>query len=399
MESIAERGPFAGWAADAIGDHRFTLIDVGCSGGIDTTWRIFGERLTAVGFDPNLEEVKRLKANEASHNVWYEAGFVGLQPGDPILERRAGRGFWDRNPWNRLAVARTVEIISKEIKAASNEEKTKLNIWQETELATTPTVDLPSFIEEHEVLRSIDFIKIDIDGGDFDVLQSLAADLKRRQVLGLCLEVNFFGSDHETEHTFHNTDRFMRAQGFDLFGLTTRTYSASALPQRYLLSVPAQNEGGRPFQGDALYLRDLCSPESGADAAAYGNSKLIKLAALFSLGGLPDHAAEVLLTFRSRLDGHLDIDRGLDLLAAETVLGREQGWNYAQIKSAFEMNDPKYYDAQQPTVPKEFEIAGSADRELSDALCELTEIKNSRRYRFVNKLGDTFNRVRGWLKI
>jgi hypothetical protein len=39
---------------------RFTLIDVGCSGGLDAAWRDVGPRLQAFGFDPMAEEIERL---------------------------------------------------------------------------------------------------------------------------------------------------------------------------------------------------------------------------------------------------------------------------------------------------------------------------------------------------
>ena len=62
------------------------------------------------------------------------------------------------------------------------------------------------FDRKHEVHD----IKIDVDGADFDILQTLSDSLMRLNVLAVGLEVNFVGSPDETDHTFHNTDRFMR---------------------------------------------------------------------------------------------------------------------------------------------------------------------------------------------
>ncbi|MFX8362538.1 hypothetical protein ABTL34_19440, partial [Acinetobacter baumannii] len=78
---------------------------------------------------------------------------------------------------------------------------------------------------------------------------------------------NFEGSYSPHHHTFHNTDRYMRRHGFDLFGLTTRNYSSGALPSPFLYRYPAQSLHGRPLQGDALYLRDFAwrSPETDPD--------------------------------------------------------------------------------------------------------------------------------------
>ena len=71
------------------------------------------------------------------------------------------------------------------------------------------------------------------------------------------LEVNFVGTDQPDEHTFHNTDRFMRARASTCSGSTCATYSTRALPARYVWPTPAETLSGRPFQGEAYYARDL----------------------------------------------------------------------------------------------------------------------------------------------
>jgi len=64
MEGLLSRTNFAELAASAPELSHFTVVDVGCSGGIDTAWRVFGPKLTAFGFDPNLDECARLQTAE-----------------------------------------------------------------------------------------------------------------------------------------------------------------------------------------------------------------------------------------------------------------------------------------------------------------------------------------------
>jgi len=336
MELIAPRGDFASYAASRLQRENFVLFDIGCSGGIDLCWRQFGERLEAHAFDPNLDEINRLTAAETNPLVRYVGGFVGVAPDDPIRVLRGSRGPLARNPWERLAVARSVSIISK-TRELNNEEKRGLNMWQETRLADRRNpIDLRVYLREAAV-RSIDFIKIDIDGEDFDVLQSLESTLNDTGVIGCGLEVNYFGSDHPSDHVFHNTDRFMRKAGFDLFGLTVRTYSNAALPGRYLYAVPAQGETGRPLQGDALYLRD---PAAGGSELSL--DKLLKLAALFSLAALPDCAVESLLRYRDTLRDAIEIDEAIKMLVKQSGIAPD-GASYEQIIREFEANGPRFY--------------------------------------------------------
>jgi hypothetical protein len=165
----------------------------------------------------------------------------------------------------------------------------------------------------------VDFIKVDVDGYDLDVILSAATCTQKSPVLGYTLEVNFYGSTADTDHTFHNTDRLMRQWGFDLFGLSMRRYSAAALPAPYEWDGPAQTLFGRPYQGDAVYLRDPMAAETrGAPPCpALSPQKLLKLACLFECFGLPDHAAELVQANSQTLSDLGSPQRLLDILANE----------------------------------------------------------------------------------
>jgi hypothetical protein len=148
-------------------------------------------------------------------------------------------------------------------------------------------------------------------------------------------------------------DRLMRAHGFDLFDLSVRRYSLAALPRPFLYPHPlaSQTTAGRPFQGDALYLRDPGYPHAGRDLSVWTDDKLLKLAALFALIGLLDQAAELLLLSRNRLASRLDIDAMLDQLTEESQDSDTVLWQgrrltgYRPYIAAYETDDPAFYGA------------------------------------------------------
>jgi hypothetical protein len=290
----------------------FYLADVGCSGGIDAGFRAFGSRLAGVGFDPNVKECERLAGLE-TQRIAYEAAFVAA----PSRER-----YIERNPWVRLSIWRSTHIRMEQSKSYSNEELTRTNRWNQTALAER-TIDLSQYLAG----RDVDFFKIDIDGPDFDVMKTISYP----SILGISMEVNFIGSTGADEHTFHNTDRFLRGQGFDLYDLSFRRFSLTALPGKYLNPHPSETTTGRPVQGDAIYIRDAV-----ADKLPLSREKVIKLAGIFSLNSQHDAAAEVLLFYRDQLD--FDVDHALDIIAGEAVQKP-----YAEHIAAFERDDPQFY--------------------------------------------------------
>ena len=340
MEGLLPESDFAAMVAEAAAVTRFGVVDVGCSSGIDAAWRGFGAKLRAFCFDVDIAEVERLAAAETLPGVRYVAGFVGVPDDQPFATARAGRGPWSRNPMDRLSVTRSVELM-KQGEALRREEGAQAPQRRGPRLADpAKQVLLHEFLPAQEV-DAVDMLKIDIDSIDLGVPQSLGAQLADWRVVAVGLEVNYFGSDDDSDHTLHAVDRFMRARGFDLFDLTVRRYSHSALPAATLGGGPGPTVFGRPVQGDALYLRDPCAAEV---SLALSPDKLAKLAAIGSLAGVPDFAAEILLRHRSALQEILDVDRGLDLLAAQAQPAGMPALGYRDYIAAFERGDAMFWN-------------------------------------------------------
>ena len=324
-------------------DARFTLVDIGCSGGLSRKWRRFGKRLRAFAFDPSVEEIERLRRVETSEDVKYIAAFATITKDHPFAQRKGERGHWSRNPWDRLSVTKWLENTAPERAEMASGDLARTGLWEGLNLVDpAQEIAIPDYLRQVG-LDSVDFVKIDIDGKDLEVLHSLDAALDEFNILGLLLEVNFFGSDAETDHTFHNTDRFLKSKRFELFDLTTRRYSLAALPGPYSFKRLGETRFGRVFQGDALYIRDLANPINADLAGRMTVDRLLNLICLFALFRLPDCAAEIALGFRGKLSPVCDVDHLLDLLAAEAQTGVHSPLGYEEYLSRFEARDSMFF--------------------------------------------------------
>lgn len=337
---------------------RFRLLDVGCSGGIDPVWRAFEPRLQVLGVDASAAECGRLAGQERNPDVSYVAAFVSTARDRPIDLSAGPAAPLIMSMRDRLSFMRTREIREAHIEAATTEEKLRHNAWELTGLADpAKPVVLVDLLRERG-WTDLDYFKIDIDGRDFEILQSLEAQLEPWRMLAVQLEVNFVGTDAAHEHTFHNTDRFLRRLGFDLFRLDVRNFSTRALPARYVWPTPAETVSGRPFQGEAYYARDVLAPHRAAPARALGSEKLAKLAAVFSAWNVPDAAAELLLARRQAFAPLFDVDEALDLLAAQTQRNCRRPLPYAAYMRIFEADAPAFYRPEGP-VPLRERIAAA----------------------------------------
>lgn len=317
MEGLLNFCPLLDYVAETAQSGAFHLVDVGCSGGIDRQWRRLRHALRALGIDPDVDEIERLKTKEKNPGITYLNAFAGIAADHPFAQKKTDKPDLERNPWSRLSTPRYIERAYPDEKEVSDKEKRSANLWTGAHLADPDSpVVVPEYLDNCGI-TSLDFLKIDVDGKDFDVLQSFDRALTELGVLGVGIEVRFWGSQEETDGTFHNVDRFLKTRGFELFNLTIRRYSTKALASRFVGRAPGATETGRVHQGDAMYARDLGSGLYDDFAKSLTAEKVLNLVVIFAVFDLPDCAAEVVLKFRSLLGRRWDVERMLDLLAAQ----------------------------------------------------------------------------------
>jgi FkbM family methyltransferase len=284
-------------------DDPLFVVDVGASRGIDRHWHEFGDQLRAVGFDPLVTEVDRLNAG-ATPGVRYEAAWVTCR------EPATTDGLPSTQFFERTSAVRAAEIARFDYGREHN------NAGAPVVLSTSRIV-----LDEHfdpDDRQRIDFLKVDTDGGDFDVLRGAEEILRQGGVLGLAVEAQFHGPVSSDANVFSNVDRFLRGFGFGLFDLEVNRYSRSALPAEFVLDIPAQTVTGQVSWGEAIYFRDLGDPDYESTwGFRPSDVDVLKLICLFEIFGLPDCAAELVLEYGELVGNGATRSEFLDVLATE----------------------------------------------------------------------------------
>jgi hypothetical protein len=342
--------PLLDYVAEISAANEFLLVDIGCAGGIDRKWRRLGRRLRAIGFDASAAEIENLRGREGSTNLTYLNALATINPNHPFAQKKAGQQDCQRNAWPRTSAKQYVDLVHAAHRSAAHSEAPAPS----PESSEPPTeagpiaIMVPEYLQQNGI-TSVDFLKIDVDGKDFDLLNSFDEALSDLAVLGVGVEVNFCGSDCDTDNTFHNIDRFLKARGFELLTLSTRCYSVGALPSRFLGGA-GPTETGRILQGDAMYARDLASGLYSDFANSLSADKLLNLIAMLAIFNLPDCAAEVALRFRATLSPRFDVDKILDLLAAQEEGAISGKGSYRQHMSRFAQNPGAFLGTKNPAL-------------------------------------------------
>lgn len=303
----------------------FILVDVGARDGFNAEWENFTDGARIYCFEPDIEECTRLNADAPSH-VTYIPTALGSEPGEGLI-------YETRLPYSSGLYESRMDFFSRLLNRDNAE------VFGHTSVQ----LDTLDQALAREGVSSVDFIKLDAEGAELDILKGGKNILSGSTLLGILTEYRFHPEINGSA-PFWMMDQFLQEEGFRLFDIAAYPQSRRGLPypgvNDYFMSdgtrFYAYTTHGQVMDGDALYYRDLLIEMNLDSGKSMSPVKLLKLAALYELYHHNDAAAEVLITFREQLEDIVDCDKLLDLLTPE-FYGKKLGYtDYMQ----------KYFDPE-----------------------------------------------------
>ena len=289
---------------DLIPDNQFTLFDVGCSGGIDTIFRNLEPYLVGYGFDPFINEIKRLNGIEEDNKIKYYDYYI--LPEEDISNNCKQN---NKSKKNNCFFERTSAFFACNKIHKIEYSTTFHDIIGKGEV-TNKSISIDKFCEDFNV-RNIDFLKTDTDGNDLYVLKSAKKSLEK--VLALKVEANFSGIPDINCNNFASIDYFLRNRGFSLFKIESYNYSRSVLPDLFLYDIPAQTLNGQSLWAETYYLRDICLKDYEKIWNFEINIPIIlKSIISFEIVELHDCLVEIVLNLKNVLNKLFDVNKLLD---------------------------------------------------------------------------------------
>lgn len=309
----------------------FVLFDIGVSQGIEDHWLSLGDNLRAIGFDPLIKEINRLNNENQNKNIVYYDAFI-TSPKKKSKKNNKSHS-WAPNSYQRSSAIKASEIIKKPFKYNFNNNDPEL-------LLSEKIFSIDEYCHNNN-LENVDFIKIDTDGSDLDVINGALETLNNKNVLGLFVECQFQGGISNNDNTFANIDKVLRNNGYSLFDLETYRYSKKALPDQFSYDIFAQTQSGQILAGDALYIRDYLADGYKKKFVKLSKLKLFKLIIIFEIYGLDDCAAELIIEMEKEkiIPNKISV-KWLDILANRN---RTKYQNYSQLIHAFNTNPRLLY--------------------------------------------------------
>jgi FkbM family methyltransferase len=286
-------------------DNPIVILDIGARGGIGREWDVLGDQIRAYAFEPDEKECSRLAAGSPAY-LNYIPRALGRVRGKQTLYQTA---LPDSAGLYRTRMDYFDRLLNRDNGVTVGE--------IEVEVST-----LDDVLAEYKI-DAVDFIKIDIEGAELDVLEGATRLLSGDWPLGLLSEIRFH-EEINGSPPFSLFDVFLRKNGLRLFDLQFYYQSRRVMPYPGLEHYRRPNgdkffaytSRGQLQDGDALYFRDLLLPAQAPLIHRVSPVSILKMCAFLEIFSMSDCAAELLLASKDRVDALVDSSHLLDLLAS-----------------------------------------------------------------------------------
>ncbi len=256
----------AGALRSYLSEEKLTLVDMGALGGLKMPWLSMRPLLRVIGFEPQDGVTQTVRVENGDI---HGAVAIGAKEGSATL-------YITQKPDNSSLVipnhAFTNRLAARDRFVVTNEGSVRV-------------MPLDAWVKD-EGITSVDFLKIDTQGTEGDVLKGAQDVLST--VLGLDIEINF-AERYKGQSYFSDIDSTLRRKGFALFDLQRRYF-------KYAAGARCGGPKGQLTHGTALYLRSIDSfgvMLAGRDDES-ARRNLAAFLMIIVLYGYYDYALEVL---------------------------------------------------------------------------------------------------------
>ncbi|MBN2570170.1 MAG: FkbM family methyltransferase [Deltaproteobacteria bacterium] len=238
MNAILDNPHFKGTRFETVfREDPLGFVDIGSSGGIYPPILPFASLTHCTCFEPDKKEYKKLKQAYKAGKQFSEITLFNIAIGENATRRKL---YVTKSAVNTSLLRPNEELIDR-----YNLEGLQL---KEIETVQTESLDDILFKNKHGRKRLAEFIKMDCQGAEYEILKGAEKTLQE-QCVALYIEVEFM-KPYKRQKIFSEIDLFLRKKGFQLYGLYPHYISTKKIDRRKFETEE------RIIWADAMYFRD-----------------------------------------------------------------------------------------------------------------------------------------------
>lgn len=262
-------------------NNKINVIDIGCRGGATPELFFLYKHINLIGFDADKDEVSNLNSNKELASQFNKVAFYNY-----ALD--AEEGIKTLYLTRSLGSSSLYRPSSKYKSLFSG--KSGLDVMSEIQLKTEKL----DVVVEKEMIKDIDFIKLDTQGTELNILKGAGKSLLPN-ILMVESEVEF-QEMYENQPLFPELDIFLREHNFTLVYLNRVYERISTLNSNKY----GYSKGLLTF-GDVLYVKSISASQD------FTSEKIVKFIVLLANYGYYDYAREVFKLNESKLSEYASL--------------------------------------------------------------------------------------------
>lgn len=260
------------------GKKKFIAIDVGCRGGDLPKINGHLDEVQVYGFDPDEKECERLNEHYKGHSIFFVPQALCDKVQDKLIyitREPACSSFY--KPIKHFYKLYPGMMVTEEI------DQTSISV----------TTSDQQCLENN--INKIDYLKIDTQGYELNVLKGSVGSLKNIRFLDIEVE---FNQMYENQPIFSEVDLFLRNHGFELWKFNNIVhYGINNEADKEILTLSIhydehRNEinsrGGQIFWADAKYIKKEIIHCHTGDLTTHQRNRDIRMAEILKLDDIAD---------------------------------------------------------------------------------------------------------------
>jgi hypothetical protein len=271
-------------------DNFLNILDIGCFGDSIPEQYSSQKNINFYGVDIDKNNINFLKKKYYNNkNYFFYNNKVVAPKNLDVFHKIYKHNF--RNKYKNIHFESATFQKYSEIKKSINQiNKKSIDTFTKSNKATIDEILLKNNID------NINFLKIDIDSNDTEVLYGCENLLKKDNLFGIKIEVNF--TEPDSPKNIYEPYLYLSDNNFILHKIITNSYTSDKIPEKFFYNFSGQNFNGTDLYGDLIFFKTL----DNNFIKTLDKNKLLNFCRILEIHNLNGIAAEILLNSKEKFN-------------------------------------------------------------------------------------------------